>query len=118
MVGVIVQIMEKYKKMDATPYAIPGTQRLPVPGFATGAVIPPNKQFLAMLGDQKTGRNLEAPEGLIRQIVREESGGGTPVDVNITFGGSLAALGRVLEPVVTAERDRKGESMTEGGAYA
>lgn len=110
--------MDKYKNMDATPYAIPGTQRLPVPGLATGAVIPPNKQFLAMLGDQKTGRNLEAPEGLIRQIVREESGGGTPVDVNITFGGSLAALGRVLEPVVTAERDRRGESMTEGGAYA
>ena len=28
-----------------------------------------------MLGDQKNGRNLEAPEELLRQIVREETGG-------------------------------------------
>lgn len=45
-----------------------------IPMLAQGAVIPPNAKFLAMLGDQKNGRNLEAPEGLIRQIVREESG--------------------------------------------
>jgi hypothetical protein len=29
---------------------------------------------MAVLGDQSSGRNLEAPESLIRQIVREESG--------------------------------------------
>lgn len=46
-----------------------------VPRLATGAVIPPNREFAAVLGDQTHGNNLEAPEGLIRQIVREESGG-------------------------------------------
>lgn len=46
-----------------------------IPRLATGAVIPPGAEFLAVLGDQKHGRNLEAPESLIRQIVREESGG-------------------------------------------
>lgn len=45
-----------------------------IPYLATGAVIPPNAPFMAMLGDQTHGRNLEAPEDLIRQIVREESG--------------------------------------------
>ena len=45
-----------------------------MPRLATGAVIPPRQEFMAVLGDQKNGRNLEAPEGLIRQIVREESG--------------------------------------------
>lgn len=45
------------------------------PGLATGAVIPPNREFLARLGDQKSGYNIEAPESLIRRIVREESGG-------------------------------------------
>lgn len=45
-----------------------------IPKLAQGAVIPPNQQFAAILGDQKHGRNLEAPEGLIRQIVREELG--------------------------------------------
>ncbi len=47
-----------------------------IPKLATGAVIPPNAEFAAILGDQKKGRNLEAPEGLIRQIVKEESGNG------------------------------------------
>lgn len=46
-----------------------------IPHLASGAVIPPNQEFLAMLGDQKSGNNIEAPEGLIRKIVREESGG-------------------------------------------
>lgn len=45
-----------------------------VPYLAQGAVIPPNKEFMAVLGDQKNGNNIEAPESLIRRIVREESG--------------------------------------------
>lgn len=44
-----------------------------IPALATGAVLPANAPFLAVLGDQKNGRNLEAPEQLIRQIVREET---------------------------------------------
>ena len=47
-----------------------------LPYLATGAVIPPNAPFLAVLGDQRRGNNIEAPEGLIRKIVREESGQG------------------------------------------
>lgn len=46
-----------------------------IPYLASGAVIPPNKEFLAVLGDQKQGNNIEAPESLIRRIVREESSG-------------------------------------------
>jgi len=46
-----------------------------IPKLATGAVIPPNSEFLAILGDQKSGRNIETPESLLRQIVREELGG-------------------------------------------
>ena len=46
-----------------------------IPYLATGAVIPPNAPFMAMLGDQKHGTNLEAPEELLRKIVREESAG-------------------------------------------
>lgn len=45
-----------------------------IPYLASGAVIPPNAPFMAMLGDQRNGTNLEAPENLIRKIVREESG--------------------------------------------
>lgn len=43
-----------------------------IPYLAKGAVIPPRSEFLAVLGDQKQGNNIEAPEGLIRQIIRDE----------------------------------------------
>lgn len=48
-----------------------------VPYLAQGAVIPPNREFLAVLGDQTSGNNIETPEALLRKIVREESGSGT-----------------------------------------
>lgn len=50
-----------------------GFENYSIPHLATGAVIPPNAEFTAVLGDQKHGKNLEAPEGLIRQIIREET---------------------------------------------
>lgn len=70
-----------------------------IPYLAAGAVIPPNAPFMAMLGDQKHGRNLEMPENLLRQIVREESGGssGNVYDVNIM------ARGRAILHLVLAE---------------
>lgn len=70
-----------------------------IPKLATGAVIPPNQQFAAILGDQRHGRNLEAPEGLIRQIVREETGN-VYADVlrainNSNLGSKAAIMGDV-----------------------
>ena len=46
--------------------AIPGVSinklnSLKIPQLAKGAVLPPNKPFLAMVGDQKSGTNIEAP---------------------------------------------------------
>lgn len=46
-----------------------------VPYLAKGAVIPPRSEFLAVLGDQKQGNNIETPEALLRKIVREETTG-------------------------------------------
>lgn len=46
-----------------------------VPYLAKGAVIPPRSEFLAVLGDQKQGNNIETPEALLRKIVREETSG-------------------------------------------
>nr|DAR37903.1 MAG TPA: minor tail protein [Caudoviricetes sp.] len=48
-------------------------QHISIPRLAQGAVIPPNREFMAVLGDQTSGNNIEAPESLIRQIVREET---------------------------------------------
>lgn len=56
-------------------FNIPKISEVSIPRLAQGAVIPPNREFMAVLGDQTRGNNIEAPEDLIRRIVREESGG-------------------------------------------
>lgn len=95
--------------MGIQPFAGLRTISVPqIPYLAQGAVIPPNREFMAVLGDQKHGNNIEAPEDLIRKIVREETGGGGVVDVNISFDGDLAQLIRLLAPKITAQQ-RKTE---------
>lgn len=86
-----------------------GVNPLPVPQIpmlARGAVIPANRQFLAVLGDQRNGNNLEAPESLLRQIVREEAGGaGTRYEF-------IARLDRrtLFDEVITEAKLRKGQT--------
>ncbi len=82
-----------------------------IPALATGAVIPPNGEFLAVLGDQKKGRNLEAPENLIRQIVREESGGGLSGTLTIRPAPGLT---RYLAYELKREDARAGTPLVEG----
>jgi hypothetical protein len=82
--------------------------------MATGAVIPPNAAFLAVLGEQKAGRNLEAPESLIRKIVREEAGGLQNQVITINFDGDLSSLVRVLKPYIDKENRRVGTSLVAG----
>lgn len=42
-------------------WSIPKIPKVKIPRLAQGAVIPPNREFLAVLGDQKHGTNIEAP---------------------------------------------------------
>ena len=85
-----------------------------VPKLAQGAVLPPNKPFVAMLGDQTRGRNLEAPEDLIRQIVREESGSqGTTIVIKAD--GDLGALIRLLKLNIDEEDQRLGTKLVMEG---
>ena len=74
-----------------------------IPYLASGAVIPPRSEFLAVLGDQKKGNNLEAPENLLRQIVREESGKGQG-DGN-TYNVTVNASGRKLLDIIIDEAE-------------
>lgn len=54
---------------------IPTVSKMSIPRFvpklATGAVIPPRQEFMAILGDQKHGTNIEAPLETIKQANRE-----------------------------------------------
>lgn len=86
------------------------------PHFASGGVFAPNNPMLGVLGDHKTEYEVAAPESVIRGAVMDAlsvsgMGGGQAVKVNITFAGNLAQLGRVLQPLVTAETVRLGPSL-------
>lgn len=74
-----------------------------IPRLAQGAVIPPNKEFLAMLGDQKSGTNIEAPLDTIKQALAEvlaEVGGANREPI------ILQVNGRTLAKVVWDEQEK------------
>ena len=48
---------------------IPSISEVKLPRLARGAVIPPNREFLAVLGDQRRGYNLEGPESAFEDAV-------------------------------------------------
>lgn len=69
-----------------------------IPALASGAVIPLNRKFLAVLGDQKSGTNVEAPLSTIKQAVMEAlaQGDREPINVNLVVDGKT--LARVVVP--------------------
>lgn len=71
-------------------------QHISIPRLAQGAVIPPNREFMAVLGDQTSGNNIEAPESLIRQIVREETGGSSRLETLLQTLVDLTREGKVM----------------------
>lgn len=92
-----------------------------IPLLAQGAVLPANKPFLAMVGEQRRGTNVEAPLETIKQGVREELAsmlgqlGGTqeftaeqPIEISLD--------GEVLYRAM--ERIRAGRGVQIGGAFA
>lgn len=59
-----------------------------VPMLANGAVIPPNRQFLAMLGDQKHGTNIEAPlDTIVEAVEKANAGRNGSTTVNVQISG-------------------------------
>lgn len=81
---------------------IPSIAEVQIPRLAQGAVIPPNREFMAVLGDQRSGYNIEAPADLIRQMVIEgiqaagiSGGSNQPIQVNVLLDGKVVARNTV-----------------------
>lgn len=94
--------------------SIPEIPKLNIPKLATGAVIPPNAPFMAMLGDQKHGTNIEAPLDTIKQAVREVIGGATgnaPIHAHLYLDGK-----EVFESII--EQGRMQQASTGRNAFA
>lgn len=89
-----------------------------IPYLAQGAVIPANHEFLAVLGDQTNGTNIEAPLATIHQALAEVMEAYTgQQDITIRFAGDLAQLARVLKPYIDKEENRRGAKLVTGGVY-
>lgn len=88
---------------------------LSLPRLARGAVIPPNREFLAVLGDQRSGYNYEVPDDKLRQLIREETAGlreAKEIRLVVTAGDSLV---RELKIRLDRESQRQGVSLVKGG---
>lgn len=84
-----------------------------LPRLADGAVFKGNDPYMAIVNDQKHGVNVESPlativEAMETALRTSDYSGSSTTDVNISFGGTLSALARVLNPYIEAETRRVG----------
>ena len=97
---------------------IPLINEVEIPRLATGAVIPPNREFMAVLGDQKSGTNIEAPLDTIVQAVMlalSKSGysGGNGENVAYLYVGD-DQFGKLVYKANRRESNRIGVTLVEG----
>lgn len=92
---------------------IPLVKEWQIPQLAQGAVIPPNREFLAVLGDQRSGTNIETPLATMvqafKQALAESSYSGSGEAVLVL---DRDVLGRVVYQLNKAEGNRIGVSLT------
>lgn len=91
----------------------PGYSRL-IPKLATGAVIPANREFLAVLGDQRHGTNVEAPLATIEQAVANviaRTGVGGRTEAILEIDGEK--FGRMVYKLNKRESKRVGVNFSE-----
>lgn len=89
---------------------IPAIKELSTPRLATGAVVPPNREFMAVLGDNKTETEVVSPLSTMKQAMLEamrEVGAGNG-ETTLVLEGEMAALARVLRPYLLKEGQRVG----------
>lgn len=82
-----------------------------IPALAEGAVIPANREFLAVLGDQKQGTNIEAPLDTIVQAFRQalgELGGSRFGQRELVLKVGEREAGRLVVDLYDQEKARVG----------
>lgn len=90
---------------------IPLIGKIAIPRLAQGAVIPANREFLAVLGDQKNGTNIETPLSTMVQAFKQalaESNSGSRTIV-MEVGGR--EFGRVSFDLYNQEATRRGVKL-------
>ncbi len=90
-----------------------------IPALARGAVIPPNREFLAVLGDQRSGTNIEAPTSEIeaavaRGVAAANAGGnGGPMEIKLVLSAK-PGIAREMKVELDKETRRRGVKLVQG----
>ena len=88
--------------------------RVALPRLAQGAVIPPNREFLAVLGDQKSGTNIETPLATMVQAFKQamnDTGGMGGRQITIVMQLDHRELGRAVYNLNNEETQRVGVKL-------
>jgi len=87
-----------------------------IPKLARGAVLPANNPFLAVVGDQRRGTNVEAPLETIRQAVADVLGGAGAAQLYVSQPIEVKLDGQVLYRAMAKIEANRGAKI--GGAFA
>lgn len=93
---------------------IPPVSYVQLPRLAQGAVIPPNREFLAVLGDQKSGTNIETPLATMVQAFKQamnETGGMGGRQITVVMQLDHRELGRAVYNLNNEETQRVGVKL-------
>lgn len=93
---------------------IPPVSRVQLPRLASGAVIPPNREFMAVLGDQKSGTNIETPLSTMVQAFKQamnETGVAGSRQMTVIFQLDRRELGRTIYQLNNEETQRVGVKL-------
>ena len=85
-----------------------------LPRLASGAVIPPNREFMAVLGDQKSGTNIETPLATMVQAFKQamnETGGMGGRQITVVMQLDHRELGRAVYNLNNEETQRVGVKL-------
>ena len=95
---------------------LPRVPEYQIPRLAKGAVLPANRPFLAVVGDQRRGTNVEAPLETIRQAVADVLGGAGAAQLYVSQPIEVKLDGQVLYRAMAKIVANRGARI--GGAFA
>lgn len=119
LIGGLDGLVNKAGSVIGLDIHIPTIPEIKIPRLARGAVIPPNSEFMAILGDQKRGVNIETPlqtmiDAFNTALDNRNTGG---VIKEEHYNLNETELMTIIYRLVKGGERIKGSSLISGGAY-